>query len=965
MKLPLAKVPASLSRLSEPTAVKRILHPMCMELDRHSKRCRSDFATSLPWEGSDHVALSYHIQLSRALFMPKTLLPNGFSWKKADRGLIEVEAKKILPPWERGRPLDEPKAIDEYVDYIYSHLNRIAEAATPRRRRGKVGYTPWWTPVVGAADRATQTARRSYQTTPSPLTQQRLRDSIRYKNKVIQVAQTRSWRKAMAEASAVNEKIWRLERWARLKSFLPPSDSSLPPLHRGEWEQLQNAHEAKAEILAEKFFPRPEADLSDLTPEAQLLAERDALVPLQSSVDEADIADILGKTAPWKAPGEDGIPTGFLKMCGEPLRVALAALAQASFEEAYWPQRFRSANVVVIPKADKTPEQKHLPNAWRPIALLNSMGKVVEKLLSKRIANAAEAHDLLPQGQMGNRRNRSTELAIRTTTEAIYTAWGHGAIASLYQLDISGAFDHTVWQRLVDILHKMGFPLWLIRWTRSYLSNRTATLLFDGAASTPRPLYAGVPQGSPLSPIFFLLYSASLYKAAEGPGVIVVAFADDTNLITVGRDLTENCGRLSSAFDRCTAWGATHGMTFGAAKSVLVHFTRAQAAPTQPVRLSDGTVTRPSESTRFLGVFLDRKLRWNRHLKELRAKLEKQRFALTSLAASTWGCSSARAKEIYTKVVRSAIAYGASAWHTYSREAKAKGLASRLLAEQSRCLRVVAGAYKATPIPLLEVETGCPPLDVYLDERLAAFEQRLRSSPAAAYLITIKATLRATILRRRGRGRLRRVEPKSFPYEEGADKAAWSQEWARSKTPLLDEWERRLRVWRESRPRCARLPAELGITFSTDLPLRYLGIKKHESLMLLQMRTEAIGLRSFLFRRNVPGVPTPRCSCGGARETAYHVVLECPRFATQRTELRGALAPRALLTRRDYDEALRQPGVAAVLAKWMLRLGLLRMYRLARAFNAASELRWHEAPEAGKKRKGREKKGAEVRVLDD
>ena len=106
-----------------------------------------------------------------------------------------------------------------------------------------------------------------------------------------------------------------------------------------------------------------------------------------------------------------------------------------------------------------------------------------------------------------------------------------------------------------------------------------------------------------------------------------------------------------------------------------------------------------------------------------------QTYTLTRLAAKTWGCSLARAREIYTKVIRSAIAYGASAYHTPTEQGGApRGMAAALELTQNDCLRVVTGAYKATAIRHLESEASYPPIDLYLNKRVADFKARLKET---------------------------------------------------------------------------------------------------------------------------------------------------------------------------------------------------------------------------------------------
>ena len=153
---------------------------------------------------------------------------------------------------------------------------------------------------------------------------------------------------------------------------------------------------------------------------------------ISRKVDAGEIQDIIRNTGAWKAPGtNDWLPTGFLKACGHPLAAILAEITNASFALEYYPKRFCAGGVVVLAKPGKTMAQKRTPGGWRPITLLSALGKVIETVIGKRIAEAAETHRLLPEGQMGNRKERSTELAIRVVADAVFTAWSNKAIASL------------------------------------------------------------------------------------------------------------------------------------------------------------------------------------------------------------------------------------------------------------------------------------------------------------------------------------------------------------------------------------------------------------------------------------------------------------------------------------------------------------------------------------------------------
>lgn len=138
-------------------------------------------------------------------------------------------------------------------------------------------------------------------------------------------------------------------------------------------------------------------------------------------------------------------------------------------------------------------------------------------------------------------------------------------------MDISGAFNTVSHTRLLATLREMGFPRWLVLWARDWLTDRESTLCFDGQTAQPTAVKTGVPQGSPLSPVLFILYIASLYKQLKEkhPHLTLVGFADDTNLLAFGQRPEANIQQLKAAWDTCLQWADTREMTFVPEKSNL------------------------------------------------------------------------------------------------------------------------------------------------------------------------------------------------------------------------------------------------------------------------------------------------------------------------------------------------------------------------------------------------------------
>ena len=897
--------------------------------------------------GSDHRSQLVQIEgTPTTRHQPGELLP-GYSWALMDRQRVATEALVYLRHPDRAT---SPEELDTITEGLIANLRQIADQTVPRRKWSGGRAAGWWDAGCKEASTQARRAARTWRTRRTVVNEQTYKEAQQTLDETVRKAQRRAWRNAVAKASKDNKAIWKIERWARLKSHLPTDPPRIPDLETGDpLRPTATTHAGKADVLARRFFPNPTADLSTIRHPTWPDHSFHPRTTIRQEVTEEDVQQALKEMAPNKAPGEDWLQTGFLKACGRPFRQAIASIAEDSFRLEHFPRCFRSTQVVVLRKPGKTLQQQRQAGAWRPISLLSCVGKVIEALIGDRLADKVEAAGLLPEGQMGNRRQRSTELAIRVVTETVHTSWKLGGTASLLQLDLKGAFDTVNHNLLLDTLRGKGLQPWVIRWLRSYLEDRTARLVFDGETTERRPIRAGVPQGSPLSPILFILYISTLYDDLRRlKGTAVVGFADDTNILAFGRDTQGCCRRLEEAWRICDRWAATRGMQFEASKSELIHFTRAHAPRTETIDLG-ATNLEPTEDARFLGVWLDRKLRYKAHLGRIQKKMATQTYALTRLAAKTWGCSLARAREIYTKVIRSAIAYRASAYHTPTEPGGApRGIAVALEVIQNDCLRVVMGAYKATQIRHLESEASCPPIDLYLNKRVADFEARLKETGKDQILRRYCEGTEA-FFRRTGRTQAQtrapgrsRVEPVAT---EGRRKSRWAARWTGTDTPdemVIQEWRKRFEEeaahhrWDRDLPAADFPSPELGL----DQYELHIGLKKAESSMLTQARTGKIGLRAFLFGVNVPTATTPMCPCGVGEETVCHLITEC----IQLDEARGRL-PQQYRTARDVRQALSDPEHAYRIVRWLLRVGRLQEYRVAMEIEGDNnEHSWNSGP---------------------
>jgi hypothetical protein len=457
--------------------------------------------------------------------------------------------------------------------------------------------------------------------------------------------------------------------------------------------------------------------------------------------------------------------------------------------------------------------------------------------------------------------------------------------------------------------------------------------------------------------VLFLLYIASLYEALKDnhPHLGIVGFADDSNLLAFGKSPEDNARQLEEAWATCLQWANTRGMAFNAAKSELIHFNKGRTQWTKALCLAgpgpsdqtSSTIT-PVASARFLGVWLDWRLSWKAHGQAVDRKLKTQEFALARIAGKTWGPSITRCREVYTKCIRSLIAYGAPSYHQPTPpRGKPTGLATYLTKAQNRSLRIVAGAYKATPIRHLEAETWVPPLDLYLNKRLADFESRIQEpvsvadGPLKAPGSIVQEACNRLVLRAqryRARTRARGRRPAAGPVVPTAvERAAiivegWRARGGHDGTigALAVAWKDRWEAVMGARQQRALRLADEDPDLTDQTLKRHTGLTKAQSSLLTQARTGAIGLKDFLFRARVPGITTPHCTCGSGRETVEHLVVWCPDPPKPKTWMATRI-----YSHRDLQWALQGETrwarrIARKILTWLMDTGLLLEYSLAR-----------------------------------
>ncbi|KAI1001176.1 hypothetical protein K3495_g7023 [Podosphaera aphanis] len=490
-------------------------------------------------------------------------------WKKADWDVVNKRlTAKLSEMRAKNSVLDSRQAIDQRVTSITKVIQNIVKESIPIARPSQYAK-PYWTTQCSEAVKNTRKARRRWKHLGTEESWVEYQKTTSRKKAQIKRAKTIGWRAAVSEASRNPTKIWKLAKWARKDA---EEKQRLP--------QLVDIKDAKgiihtepqdiARAMAEHFFPQPVvADTEDISG-AIYPQELDKIL---NTTTRAEVEEILKKLPSAKAPGPDGIPTRFLKKCMITLSKDLVELFNACLCLGYHPKRFKESTTVVLRKPQKP--RYDTPKAYRPIALLNTMGKLLEKLVANRISKAAKDYNLLPDEQMGARPKRSMISAAELLTEQIHTIWGKDKkrVASLLSTDISGAFDNVSHERLIHNLREKGIPRWITQFVESFLEGRTTSLVLGTFKGDQTPTNTGIPQGSSLSPILFLFFVSTLLPMLQTPSSTAVGFVDDTNILTWSNSTEENCRNLERYHGICEEWAKKHGVRFAPENYQLIHFT--------------------------------------------------------------------------------------------------------------------------------------------------------------------------------------------------------------------------------------------------------------------------------------------------------------------------------------------------------------------------------------------------------
>ena len=371
------------------------------------------------------------------------------------------------------------------------------------------------------------------------------------------------------------------------------------------------------------FFTNIASTLDEKLPEPQTdpLTYLSGDYPNSLAVTPVGIAEIITtiKSLKNKKCAINEISVHIIKENSHLIAPALKILFNQSISSGVFPAKLKKATVIPLHKSDSKLDK----NNYRPISLLSIFSKIFEKLMLKPLSKYLNDFNIIHPSQYGFQANKSTHLALKKFSEFLYRNLDESKHVLSIFIDYSKAFDTVSHSILLKKLNHYGIRGSILQWFRSYLSNRTQQTIINGVKSEPSKITSGVPQGSILGPVLFLLYINDLPNISKAFNYLL--YADDSNLYLSHRSPTQLIHIANKELDKLYFWCTANRLSLNFSKSHYMFFSNKKILSEVPplmIKYSyNYCILSRVDHIKFLGIIYDENLTFKFHTAFLTNKL--------------------------------------------------------------------------------------------------------------------------------------------------------------------------------------------------------------------------------------------------------------------------------------------------------------------------------------------------------
>ena len=642
---------------------------------------------------------------------------------------------------------------------------------------------------------------------------------------------------------------------------------SYPPIEITEGNRILTGNREKANSFNEFFLSHSNVDSTN----AVLPDLGDDLLNVIEDITatEEEISVILMNLDVNKASGPDGISARLMKEAGHAIVPSFTRLINLSFEMCKMPSLWKKAFVIPIHKKGS----KSSLNNYRPISLLPVPSKIIEKIVFKNVYHFFDTNDLLSQHQSGFRPNDSTVNQLAFLYNEFCKALDMKKDVRIVFCDISKAFDKVWFDGLLFKLEKNGIKGNLLSWFQNYLMDRYQQVVIRGEQSEWGLVNAGVPQGSVLGPLLFIVYINDL---AEAVNCKIKMFADDTSLYIDGDNPEASADVLDSNLENVKKWAEKWLVDFNPGKTKSM--TISNKTTVHPPLTFNGNVLDEVKSNKHLGVTFSSNLSWSQHINDIVNSVSKPTSVLQGLKHRL---DRKTLENVYTTFIRPKLEYASPIWADCT-----KSDVNKIETCQITAAKIVTGAKKGTSHIKLLKEVGWTKLEERRRVNQLCVMHKMVHKHEPEYLHELLPDIINDDIHYdlRNKNNLREFLCRTEKYKN-------------SFIPkTIKEWN--------------NLPEDFKNQPNYDIFKRQLTDKdlcnslyhygnRNVNIIHAQLRMNCSNLKNDLFKLHV--ADSPSCSCTNPIEDATHYFLECPLYTDQRVNL---IADLSQITEVDVDVIL-------------------------------------------------------------